>query len=94
MEATMFTNSKRRILSIAAIVALAAPAGASARIPFNPSPVAATAETISLPQPAESRESGFQWEDAGVGAAGMLAVLGLAGVSSTLVRRRRPGAVS
>ena len=38
---------------------------------------------------AVSSSSSFQWDDAGIGAAGMLVILGAAGASSVLVRRRR-----
>lgn len=38
---------------------------------------------------AASSSSSFQWDDAGIGAAGMLALLGTAGASSVLARRRR-----
>jgi hypothetical protein len=36
-----------------------------------------------------SSSSSFQWDDAGIGAAGMLVLFGAAGASSVLVRRRR-----
>lgn len=38
---------------------------------------------------AASPSSSFQWDDAGIGAAGMLGLLGAAGASSVLARRRR-----
>ncbi len=38
---------------------------------------------------AASSSSSFQWDDAGVGAAGMLGLLGAAGASAVLARRRR-----
>ena len=38
---------------------------------------------------AASSSSSFQWDDAGIGAAGMLGLLGAAGASSVLARRRR-----
>ena len=48
---------------------------------------------ITQPQPAAhhaaaSSSSSFQWDDAGIGAAGMLVLFGAAGASSVLVRRR------
>ena len=38
---------------------------------------------------AASSSSTFKWDDAGIGAAGMLALVGAAGASSVLARRRR-----
>jgi hypothetical protein len=38
---------------------------------------------------AASSSSSFRWDDAGIGAAGMLGLLGAAGASSVLARRRR-----
>ena len=38
---------------------------------------------------AVSSSSTFQWDDAGIGAAGMLGLIGAAGASSVLARRRR-----
>jgi hypothetical protein len=38
---------------------------------------------------AASSSSSFQWDDAGIGAAGILGLLGAAGASSALARRRR-----
>jgi hypothetical protein len=36
-----------------------------------------------------SASPGFNWADAGIGAAGMIAILGAAGASTTLIRHRR-----
>ncbi len=38
---------------------------------------------------AVSSSSSFRWDDAGIGAAGMLGLIGAAGASSVLARRRR-----
>lgn len=38
---------------------------------------------------AASSSSSFQWDDAGIGAAGMLGLIGAAGASAVLARRRR-----
>ena len=37
----------------------------------------------------QAATSGFQWDDAGIGAAGMLGLLGAAGATTVLARRRR-----
>ncbi len=54
----------------------------------------ALAGPITQPQSAAhhaaaSPASSFQWDDAGIGAAGMLGLLGAAGASSVVARRRR-----
>ncbi len=54
----------------------------------------AVAGPITQPQSAAhhaaaSPSSSFQWDDAGIGAAGMLGLLGAASASSVLARRRR-----
>jgi hypothetical protein len=84
-----FKIIKRGLLSIAVIAALTAPATASARIDRAPAG-AAGQESVSTVIPSySSTTSGFQWDDAAIGAAGMLGLLGIASVSSQQVRRRR-----
>lgn len=56
--------------------------------------LAGLAGPITQPQSAArdsavSSSSSFQWDDAGIGAAGMLGLIGAAGASSVLARRRR-----
>ncbi|HEY7877977.1 MAG TPA: hypothetical protein VIC55_07120, partial [Gemmatimonadaceae bacterium] len=86
MEAQMsntFKIIKRGLLSIAVMAALCAPASASAHILLENSyahdankSANALLPTYSSPTP------GFQWDDAAIGAAGMLGLLGIAGMSS------------
>jgi hypothetical protein len=78
---------------VAAAIAIAAPS-AGARPSDSALPARATPAT---PPPADAtptvaaRSSGFHWEDAGVGAAGMLSVLGLGTGALVLGRRGRRG---
>jgi hypothetical protein len=48
--------------------------------------VATSAPSVSLP----SAGSGFQWGDAGIGAAGALVLMGASGLGAVAMRRRRP----
>ena len=73
--------------------ALGVPSGRSLSGAFESTP-GGLAGPIAHPQSAArhaaaSSSSTFQWDDAGIGAAGMLALLGAAGASSVLARRRR-----
>ncbi len=91
------TNIKRAALSIAIAAALCVPASASAHILPNGAyvhaPHAESPSTTVLPT-YSGPSSGFQWDDAAIGAAGMLGLLGLAGVSSQQLRRRRHAVTS
>ena len=85
----------RRGLTGALVVGAAgfAPA-AQARFEFNPSPLrtsvpAGAARATTARQTAASAQAGFQWGDAGVGAAGAAALLGAGAAASVAVRRRR-----
>jgi hypothetical protein len=53
--------------------------------PENPQP-------LPPPQPSSSSDSGFQWDDAGIGAGGAL-VVALTGFGAAIVRRRNTGAL-
>lgn len=74
------------ILATTAVTALAVPAGASARVAGDPGGGirAATPPVITTPS-----TGGFQWDDAGIGAAATL-VLVSAGVGAAVTIRRRP----
>jgi MYXO-CTERM domain-containing protein len=50
--------------------------------PENPQP-------LPPPQPSSSSDAGFQWDDAGIGAGGALAIVALAGLGGAFVLRRR-----
>ena len=86
MSAT-FKSVKRALAAIAAAALLMAPA-ASARILVSegaPSHEAATVSYIAAP----ASSSGFQWDDAAIGAAGALGIAALLGASAQRMRRRR-----
>jgi len=76
-------NLKPTLATTVAIAALGAPATASAMPNLEPGQAPGVTGAVEASQ-------GFQWDDAGIGAAGMLAVVvGAAGAGSALVRRRR-----
>jgi hypothetical protein len=94
----MFEKSKARTavtLAIAAGAAVAAPsAGARPADVGPPATVAASHATAPAPPTAtrivEVRSSGFDWGDAGLGAAGMLSLLGVGAGVLVVARRSRP----
>jgi len=88
---------KRSALTCLVIGATALPAVSQARPLEDPAgPVAApTAQAVSpMPESAPSASSGFQWDDAGIGAAGAVVLLGVGAGAATTVRRRRSGRVA
>jgi hypothetical protein len=94
----MIHVTKRMLAALLVIAALAAPA-ASARPIDRVLPPGTTHETVnegapsqvgSVPvsvQPVDTSSDGFDWGDAGIGAAAMLTLLGL-GTGALLVGRR------
>ena len=84
----------KRSLAIGLTVGAAGlPAAAQARLDLNPPTPASNApaqpvSVASVQQPG-SGQSGFQWGDAGIGAAGTIALLGAGAAASVGVRRRR-----
>jgi hypothetical protein len=89
----MFNMSKlikRGLLPIAVVAALCAPASASAHILPWSAYAHTGSESANVAGATYSRPmSGFHWDDAFIGAAGILGLLGIAGVSSQQMRRRR-----
>lgn len=85
-----FNFTKRAVVSAAAIAVLIAPSAASARVLGDHSSPAGPAAEIAAPvaAPISSSPSGFQWDDAAIGAAGALGLVAIAGASSGRVRRR------
>jgi hypothetical protein len=94
-EEDAMLKRNRRIITAAVFIATATtPAVANARFDLNPprSPASGaptTAASLSSgPTTAAPSPGGFDWGDAGIGAAGVLALLGT-GSTAVLVRRRR-----
>jgi hypothetical protein len=92
---TMFEKGKSRAaltLAIAAGAAIAAPPGAGARVADYTPPHAVNASHApqATTRVVEVRSGGFDWADAGLGAAGMLSVLGLGAGAVVVTRRSRP----
>jgi len=85
----MISTRKTHAITLAAIVAASFPATAAARFDLNPTPPPAPVTTAAPDPSSSSSSSSFQWDDAGIGAAGMIAVFGVAGASVVLVRQRR-----
>jgi hypothetical protein len=91
----MFKHIKRIVTATTVVVAAGAPSAAYARINLDPptAPVV-NSQTIqnAAPPPAAKASApsshGFQWDDAGIGAAGALALVSV-GSGTMLARRRR-----
>lgn len=83
---------RRSILAAAAVSAAALPAGAQARPFFDPAPVhtapPARVATV-VHEPEANGSASFQWDDAGIGAAGAIVLLGAGAGAATTIRRRR-----
>jgi hypothetical protein len=91
----MFEKSRARTavtLAIAAGAAVAAPSAGAREADFTPpAAVAAGHAPRATTRVVEIRAGGFDWADAGLGAAGMLSLLGLgAGAVLVVTRRGRP----
>jgi hypothetical protein len=96
----MYKPTKLTLATVAAIVAASAPSTASAFIPSDSGggPAASTVSVRALENatsPASGTEStasssGFQWGDAGIGAAGTLLLIGVSSCAGA-ARRRRTG---
>jgi hypothetical protein len=92
----MFTFSKRTIATAAVIAAAIAPSTASAKFlqadPAAPAGGSAPAEiTPSVTPAVASSPQGFHWDDAGIGAGGVVVLLGAGVGSGMLISRRRAG---
>jgi hypothetical protein len=88
------TLIKRSLAAGLAIGAASFPTTAQARFELNPPlPIASQpAHVASAPtraQASSSAQPGFQWGDAGIGAAGAIVLLGAGAGTANAVRRRR-----
>ncbi len=90
-------NTIKRLVGLAAVISVtSAPSVAWARLELNPAPPASngaapSANHTSAAQPQASTSQGFRWGDAGIGAVGMLALVGAAGATSLVARRHAHG---
>ena len=92
---TMFEKGTRRAavtLAITAGAAIAAAPGAGARVAdyTPPHAVAVSHAPPATTRVVEVRAGGFDWADAGLGAAGMLSLLGVGAGVLVVARRSRP----
>ncbi len=93
---TRKTKGVTAVVAASMIAAAIGAPGASARINIDPPDVSPTA-AIAVPVYASPASSAFDWGDAGIGAAGTVALLGLSAGSAAAVRRthgRRHAAIS
>jgi hypothetical protein len=88
----MFKHTTRKLISGTVLAIVAMPSVAHARFDMNPprqAPAQYQAASTTAPVTAvTTSSSGFQWADAGIGAAGMLVLLGAGGTASVARRRR------
>jgi hypothetical protein len=86
----MTTTAAARMFTCVLAGAAIAPAGAQARILVDPSAGSAPPVPVVVPaRPAAAPSAGFQWDDAGIGAAAAALVLGAGAASMSLAGRRR-----
>jgi hypothetical protein len=87
----MFTHNTPTLIAAVVVAGAAVPATAQARFDMNPprpAPVVAYQAASETPSTDVTQSNGFQWGDAGIGAASVLALIG-AGGTVTIARRRR-----
>jgi hypothetical protein len=84
---------KRALTGGLVIAAVGFPSAAQARFNLNPVPFAGSSPPVasspSVQQTESSTQSGFQWGDAAIGAAGTVVLLGAGVAASGATRRRR-----
>jgi hypothetical protein len=85
------TRSIRRSLASGLLIATAGfPGAAEAKPNLEPVGSSATpAVSQPAPPPSPATEAGFQWADAGIGAAGAVVLLGTGALAYAAPRRRR-----
>jgi hypothetical protein len=87
----MLMKITKRALTGAVIVAAAAPSAAAA-MPLGAPPGSSYSVAVPAVQPAPitvaQSGQGFKWDDAGLGAAGMLVLVGVGSGAAVAVRRR------
>ncbi len=93
----MITNSsiRRRLAGALLIAAASLPAAAQARLNLDPEPAAGSSPPANVaparpvPRGVSGAQPGFQWADAGIGAAGTVLLLGTGALAYAAPRRRR-----
>jgi hypothetical protein len=84
-------NLMRRSLAVGLVVATAGfPTAAQAMYRQGPGPSSSTPGSVSSRPSGQQPSSGFQWGDAGIGAAGAVVLLGAGALGTGAMRRRRP----
>jgi hypothetical protein len=86
---TMLTRTKTAV-AVVAVAAIAAPS-AGARPADSAKPAAPAAPPRAMTRTVEVPSTGFDWTDAGLGAAGMLSLLTLGAGGVAVTRRGRRG---
>jgi hypothetical protein len=89
----MFENCRARTavtLAVAAGAAVAAPSAGAHVADLHVPPAAASHAPQATTRVVEIRAGGFDWADAGLGAAGMLSLLGVGAGAVLVTRRGRP----
>jgi hypothetical protein len=92
----MFEKGRRRtavtlaVAAGAAVAAVAAPSAGAHVADLHLPPAAATHAPQATTRIVEVRSGGFDWGDAGLGAAGMLSLLGVGAGTVLVTRRGRP----
>jgi hypothetical protein len=90
----MFQHIKRILTVATVLLAVSAPSAAYARFvqdPPAPSAMSSQVQSAIVPfgqRATTSSRQGFQWDDAGIGAAGVLVLAGV-GSGAVVTRRRR-----
>jgi hypothetical protein len=84
----MLKMTKRGLAGGLAIAAASFPSIAQARWELNP-PVAASSTPAPVQQATPAAQPGFQWGDAGIGAAGATLIVGAGALAAGSARRRR-----
>lgn len=88
----MFKHIRQILTAAVLALVVVAPASAYARFDLNPPAPSGASVPVQAPSVARATASspqGFQWGDAGIGAAGMIVLLGTGAAASGTVRRRR-----
>jgi hypothetical protein len=82
---------RRGVSGAVVVAAISFPAAAQAMRPLAdpPSMPSSSAVGLAVPSTSTSAQPGFQWEDAAIGAAGAVVLLGAGASASGVARRRR-----